>query len=131
MGRSARTNAVVFCKLLAGAATLCCAGGCLFGGREPSVITSNDPGSKIPAIKRAATEPRDTETARQLVKSLGSDDPAIRFYAIRGLQTLTGETFGYVWYADEPERRGSMDKWKQWIETGAGGSLAGAEPSGK
>ena len=103
--------------MAAGAGLCCCAAGCFGGGREPVTLSSNNPGSKIPAIKRAAADrdPRDTETAQQLVTSLGSEDPAVRFYAIRGLQNLTGETFGYVWYADEPDRRGAMDKWKQWV----------------
>jgi hypothetical protein len=96
--------------------------------RERPVITSNDPGLKIPAIKKAATA-RDSQTARQLVKSLDSDDPAVRFYAIRGLQSLTGETFGYVWYSDEPERRGSTEHWKKWLDANAD-SLAGAPMDG-
>jgi hypothetical protein len=112
-------------------AGLCCAlltiTGCFGGGgRGPAVLSSNDPGSKIPAIKKASDDPRDSETARQLVKSLESDDPAVRFYAIRGLQTLTGETFGYVWYVDEPDRRTAMDQWKRWLDAHAG-SLAGGD----
>ena len=110
----------------------CCAAGCFVpgAGREPSRLSSHDPASKIPAIKRAAAAdggaaPRDTETARHLVKSLESDDPAVRFYAIRGLQDLTGETFGYVWYAhDESDRRESLGRWKQWLGAAEPGTLA-------
>jgi hypothetical protein len=115
--------------IAAGAAVCCCAGGCFTpgAGREPARLSSHDPGSKIPAIKRAAVAdggapPRDTETAQHLVKSLESTDPAVRFYAIRGLQSLTGETFGYVWYVDDRDRREALDKWKQW--------LGGASPPG-
>ena len=106
-----------------GAGAACCASGCLFGGgREPARLTSENPGSKIPAIKKASADgpaaPKQTRTAQQLVKSLESDDPAVRFYAIRGLQNLTGETFGYVWYADEVgERRPAVEKWKRWLGT--------------
>ena len=108
--------------MVAVAGLCCCAWGCFSpgAGREPFRLGSHDPASNIPAIKRAASAdggaaPRDTETAKQLVKSLESTDPAVRFYAIRGLQSLTGETFGYVWYVDERDRRESMDKWKQWL----------------
>lgn len=116
---------------LAGAALCLPVAGCLFGGgRKPAAINSNDPGSKIPAIKHAVAA-RDTETAEQLVKSLESGDPAVRFYAIRGLQSLTGETFGFVWYSeDENLRRGAVDKWKHWLDANAG-SLAGGDPNGK
>jgi hypothetical protein len=108
----------------------CCAGGCsLFGGagREPISVKSRDPAAKIPAIKKAA-DTNDTQTAKDLVKALESDDPAVRFYAIRGLQSLTGETFGYVWYADdERARRTSVEKWRHWLDenaAGNGGTLA-------
>jgi hypothetical protein len=61
------------------------------------------------------------------VKSLESDDPAVRFYAIRGLQDLTGETFGYIWYADDPNRRDALEKWRHWLDVNGGpeGSDAG------
>jgi hypothetical protein len=106
--------------MAAGVGLSCCAPGC-FGagaGREPARLSSNNPGSKIPAIKKAAAadrDPRDTQTARHLVKSLESEDPAVRFYAIRGLQNLTGETFGYLWYGDDGGRRGALDRWNQWL----------------
>lgn len=102
-----------------------CAPGCfLFGGGRPKPsLVSDDPGAKIPAIKKASAA-HETQTARQLVKSLDSDDAAVRFYAIRGLQNLTGETFGYVWYVDEPDRRSATEKWKHWLDEN-GGELAG------
>jgi hypothetical protein len=101
--------------LLIAAALSCCAAGCFGGGgREPVSLKARDPASKIPAIKKAAAA-KETRTAPILVKSLESDDPAVRFYAIRGLQDLTGETFGYVWYADDKQRRASLDQWKQWL----------------
>ena len=107
-----------------------CAPGCFGGGRQPATLSSNDPGSKIPAIKQAVAA-KETQTARVLVKALESNDPAVRFYAIRGLQDLTGETFGYVWYTeDEKVRQWSLDKWKQWLDANAG-SLAGGGHDGK
>jgi hypothetical protein len=111
----------------------CCAAGCFGGGgREPVSLKARDPASKIPAIKKAAAA-RETETAPFLVKSLESEDPAVRFYAIRGLQDLTGETFGYTWYADEQHRRGPLNQWKQWLGGQAPGQdgVAGAESSEK
>lgn len=120
--------------LIAGALCWCCwcAGGCsLFGGgREPISLKSRDPASKIPAIKKAVNA-RDSHTAQDLIKSLESDDPAVRFYAIRGLQDLTGETFGYVWYAEEQNRRDALDKWRHWLDhngapSGTNGTNGGA-----
>ncbi len=103
-----------------------CAHGCAGLGRQPAVITSKDPASKIPAIKKAV-DARQTATAPQLVRSLDSEDPAVRFYAIRGLQALTGETFGYVWYGGDRERALAAQKWKLWLDEGGGQGLVGGE----
>jgi hypothetical protein len=119
--------------LLVAAALGCCAPGCFGGGgREPISLKARDPASKIPAIKRAA-DARQTDTAPFLIKSLESDDPAVRFYAIRGLQDLTGETFGYTWYADEQHRRAPLEQWKQWLGANepAPDTVAGAESNEK
>jgi hypothetical protein len=70
---------------------------------------------KIPAIKSAA-ETRDISAAPEMVKDLESDDPAVRFYAIEGLERLTGETFGYVYYDDELRRREAVMRWKRWLD---------------
>ena len=122
-----RRRATVIGKLAAGGLLCCAVPGCFLfgGGREPARLTSNDPASKIPAIKKAVNT-RDTQTADQLVKALDSDDPAVRFYAIRGLQDLTGETFGYVWYADDRAREQPLDKWRHWLDENAAtnGTLA-------
>lgn len=129
----AHPSAVVAIRHLLVAGSFCVfAGGCsLFGGgREPISLSSRDPAAKIPAIKKAVTA-KDSQTAKHLVKSLESDDPAVRFYAIRGLQDLTGETFGYVWYADDMDRRDPLEKWRHWLDangdsngTDGGGTLA-------
>lgn len=124
MARGVRNNVSVVAVVLL---LCCCAAGCLFRGRGPrAIITSNDPASRIPAIKEAA-EARETETAPYLVKSLESDDPAVRFYAIRGLQDLTGESFGYMWYADERFRRPAVEKWKKWLGDSQDGHLASGQ----
>lgn len=51
----------------------------------------------------------------------------MRFYAIRGLQDLTGETFGYVWYAGDRERGSALRLWKAWLDADGGG---GADAQG-
>jgi hypothetical protein len=122
-----RTNAVVAAVC---ASALCLpVGGCFFGGRPKPSVASNDPSAKVPGIKKAVAA-RDTATARELVKSLDSNDPVVRFYAIRGLQNLTGETFGYVWYSEDGAvRQPSLDKWRHWLDANEG-SLAGGEQDG-
>src|SRR5207253_704347 len=94
------------------AALLLC--GCF--GREKPFLKSKDPALKIPAIKQAVSE-RDFNACSELVKDLDSDDPAVRFYAIQGLQKLTGQTFDYRYYDDEVARKPAIARWKQWLSS--------------
>lgn len=88
-------------------------GGCS-APREPRLVTNPDVSGKIPAIK-TAVEQRDLSKTKQMVKDLESDDPAVRFYAIEGLQRLTGETFGYQYYLDDEQRMEAVSRWNQWL----------------
>lgn len=80
----------------------------------PRTIANPDSTVKIQAIKRAAEEKDRAQTA-EMVASLESDDPAVRLYAIQGLQRLCGQDFGYRFYAEPEQRRPAVEKWKQWL----------------
>jgi hypothetical protein len=96
---------VVFVGLLAG--------GC--SGPAPERVVGNpDPLGKIPAFK-AAVRGKDRKAARQMVRDLGSDDPAVRLFAIGGLERLTGETLGYRYYDNEHERHLAIKRWEGWL----------------
>lgn len=84
------------------------------GAHGPRRVSDEDPGDKIPAIK-AAVQNGDRRAVPQLIKDLESDDPAVRFYAIDGLKSLTGQTFGYRYYDDDPQRKPAVKRWKQWL----------------
>lgn len=79
------------------------------------VVTNPDPSGKIPAYKQAVRA-RDRKAARQMVKDLDSDDPAIRLFAIEGLRRMTGETFDYRYYDDEHARRPAIQRWQAWLD---------------
>ena len=99
--------------LLGGAAISALALGCA-APRPQRAVSNPDPSGKIPAIK-LSVESRDMSAVRQLVTDLESDDPAVRFYAIQGLQRLTGEEFGYQYFADEEDRRPALEQWQAWL----------------
>jgi hypothetical protein len=82
--------------------------------RDPPSITSSDPDCLIPAIK-AGVAAQDRKIIPYLVDNLQSDDSAVRFYSIDGLERLTGKDFGYVFYADEDDRKGAYQRWKKWL----------------
>ena len=95
----------------------------------PSLF-SRDPVRRIPAMKQVVrggdVQP---DEARALVKSLVSDDPAVRLYAIGALERLTGETFGYRYYDGPAKREPAVKRWRQWLEdrTNAGATAADNE----
>lgn len=89
-------------------------GVCSCTDNTPKTITSPDPTLKIPAI-RAAADANDMAQARQLVKDLESDDPAVRFYAIGALERLTGQTFGYQYFMDDEKRAAAVQTWRAWL----------------
>jgi hypothetical protein len=95
-------------------AILCAAiSGC--GAHGPRHVSDEDPEEKIPAIK-AAVQAHDRSAIPQLIKDLNSDDSAVRFYAIDGLKSLTGQTFGYRYYDDEEQRKSAIERWKAWMK---------------
>jgi hypothetical protein len=91
-------------------------------GRDPPSITSSDPDRLVPAIK-IGVRTKDPHIIPYLVKDLDSDDPAIRMYSIDGLQRLTGQDFGYVYFACADQRRAAVARWQEWL------SLQPAEPN--
>ena len=80
----------------------------------PRTIANPDPAVKIPAIKQAVIDD-DRAAAAAMIDNLDSDDSAVRLYAIEGLRRLTGQDFGYVYYAGRAERDPAIEKWKQWL----------------
>jgi len=77
-------------------------------------INSNDPSQKIPAMRQAGNN-HDQSAVPALVDALGSDDAAVRFYAISALEQITGQQLGYVYYAPKLERNAAIDRWKAWL----------------
>lgn len=50
----------------------------------------------------------------QVLPSLASDDPLVRWTAQRTLQNLTGTTNGYDWSADHASRERAIKAWSDW-----------------
>ncbi|CAN5551121.1 hypothetical protein BH10PLA1_BH10PLA1_10470 [soil metagenome] len=93
--------------------------GCLVGcvaPREKAILTDDIAINKIPAIS-IAVQKKDLHAAKQMVKDLDSEDPAVRFYSIQGLRRLTGQTFDYVYYDDAMARQPSVKRWQEWLAT--------------
>jgi hypothetical protein len=83
--------------------------------RGPFLVTEADPANKIPAIVQAV-EDKDLSAAKQMVIDLDNDDPAVRFYAIEGLERLTGQTLGYRYYDNDLARQPAIKRWQAWVD---------------
>jgi len=105
--------AIVVIAAAAATAGGVCAGGCS-EPTGPRTVANEELTVKIPAIKEAGRT-RDLSAAPQLVKDLDSDDAALRLFAIKGLREMSGQEFGYVYYADVEQRRPAVLKWREWL----------------
>ncbi|HEX8522710.1 MAG TPA: hypothetical protein VF669_10675 [Tepidisphaeraceae bacterium] len=85
------------------------------GYSGPRGLESDDASQLIPAMKRAADE-KNTRAVPVLIKALNNDDPAVRFYAIQGLERLTGQTLGYQYFLEADERKEAVARWEGWLK---------------
>jgi len=93
------------------AVAILAASGC---GHGPRSVSDPDPAEKIPAIEEAVRR-HDARVIPQLIVDLKSDDPAVRFYSIDALRSLTGQDCGYRYFAEEDERKAAVERWNQWL----------------
>ncbi len=93
------------------------------GKALPVGFDQEAPDGRIHAIIEAARR-RDTSRIPDLVEQLDSDDPAVRLFAIRALEYLTGTTLGYDYAAPLTRREEAIARWEQYAR-----DLAAAEPS--
>lgn len=99
-------------------------GGCVtpIGFDEPSETKRQDA-----IVRAAAREDRSAETMRGLIKQLDSPDPATRFLAIKTLERLTGEKFGYDYSEPAWKREPAVEAWVDWYHLEYD-TVSGTEP---
>lgn len=109
---------------LAAAGLALCLAGCSVPPRETG-FDSSDPMARLSALRDAVAR-GDRDSIPQLISMLGSDDPALRMFAIRSLEDFTGQTLGYDHAGPEAERDAAIERWVDWWrqEGGSGGSVA-------
>lgn len=87
--------------------------GCKAPPVEPA-LDSDVAAQKVPALIEQVRQGDDADY-EALVASLDDADPAVRLYAIRALEELTGQTHGYRYYQQSPDRRPAINRWKDWL----------------
>jgi|YNPNPStandDraft_1061719.scaffolds.fasta_scaffold127631_2 hypothetical protein len=91
--------------------------GCQSAAQQRKLLSSPDPVGRVRAAVWLA-ESGDTQALHQLVGMLEERDRAARMYAILALRRLTGETYGYRYYAPEPQRRRAVLRWQEALRRG-------------
>ena len=84
---------------------------------EVGSFDSPDPQAKLYAIIRAGNE-KNRAAIPHLIDALGSDDQAVRMYAIESLRRITGHTKGYVYYAAPKKRDEAIARWLEAYRAG-------------
>lgn len=84
----------------------------LTGCGSPSA-TSEASQDRITALTRLAAS-GDTADVPDVLPSLSSDDPLVRWTAQRALERLAGTTNGYDWAASRPDRQAAVERWTAW-----------------
>lgn len=60
----------------------------------------------------------DVQAVHQLVKLLEDRNSTVRMYAALALKRLTGETYGYEYYAPATERAAAVTRWQEALQRG-------------
>lgn len=80
---------------------------------------------RIPALVRIGESGKVADVP-EVLPSLSSDDPLVRWTAQRTLLNLTGTTNGYEWSADRADRERAIDAWRDWcVKRGVTGKTEG------
>ncbi len=96
--------------------------------RQKVSLESPDSAVRVLAIVRAAND-RDQSAVPLLVDRLEDEDPAVRFYAILALDSLTGTRLGYEYGGPAFERRASVERWRRFVvDSWHGGGASCASP---
>lgn len=80
-------------------------------------LHSPNPASKLYAIHRAG-EMKDRAAVPDIVERLHDDDPAVRLFAIKALEQITGERYGYNPYASADARQSAINRWEDAVRKG-------------
>ena len=94
--------------------------GCADGGQLSieAGLQSQHPSDRSDACLRAART-RHRPAVPLLIERLEDTEAEVRLFAVRALKAITGLTdaHGYRYYASPPERRGAVQRWREWLKS--------------
>jgi HEAT repeat protein len=76
----------------------------------------------------AVAEAGDRAAVHTVVDMLDDQDPAVRMYAILGLERMCGRDYGYRYYDPPAKRQAAIDRWQAALRAGDVTIAGPAEP---
>ncbi len=90
---------------------------CRSTAAERRQLASDNPLDEAEAAVRLA-EAGETSAIHRLVYLLEDDNEGVRMFAFLALQRLCGQTYGYSYYAPEPQRSAAVARWQEALRRG-------------
>jgi hypothetical protein len=87
--------------------------GCSLAPRNFRNLTQTAPIRRARAVSLGERLP-DSQAVPALIGHLDDTDPVVRLSAHEELKRRSGKDFGYVPWADRPERAGAITRWRAW-----------------
>ncbi|HUV39976.1 MAG TPA: HEAT repeat domain-containing protein, partial [Planctomycetota bacterium] len=118
-----KTSATVTLVLIA------CAG---CGGSKMTTAQQLDSPAGVERVQGILTVKEQNLTAEipRLIDFLEDPDVSVRMTAADTLRKMTGQEFGYVAWAAEPERRAAAARWREWWNSRGRGATGKTAASG-
>lgn len=91
--------------------------GCGHGPRNFRKIQHPSPLVRARALSLGDRRPN-AQVIPALVGRLDDPDPVVRLAAHEELKQRTGRDFGYVPWAEEPDRQAAVARWRNWLNGG-------------
>jgi len=111
------SNGAVTRACLIGTACWLAATGCRSAAQSRAQLQSPNPVDRAKAAVVAA-EQKDRDAVHALIGLLDDPDIAVRLYAIAALRRLTGNDYGYRYYASDADRAAAVARWQAAARAG-------------
>lgn len=102
---------------LIGTALWLAAAGCRSAAQNRAQLQSPNPVDRARAAVVAA-ERKDRDAVHALIGLLDDPEIAVRLYAIEALRRLTGNDYGYRYYASDADRAAAIARWQAAARSG-------------
>lgn len=84
----------------------------------PESLNSQRPDERVCAVCHAG-QIKDRAAIGLLIDRLDDEDEAVRFFAIIALERMTGTRLGYFYHDPESQRRQAVQRWREYLASGA------------